>query len=120
MTTASLRAARALHPDGDWDDRRFRSTVLLDVDGASFAEQEWVGRTLTIGDVTLEVTAPTPRCVMVTLPQQDLGGDNQVLRTLARHNRVDVLGTGMFACLGAYASVTRTGTIRVGDEATLA
>ena len=118
MTTASLRKGRELHPDGDWDARRFRSTVLLDVDGdeAGLVEQEWLGRTLTIGDVALEVTAPTPRCVMVTLSQRDLPADPDMLRTLARHNRIDVLGTGRFACLGAYASVTRTGTIHVGDE----
>src|SRR5438309_1062873 len=67
MTTASLRTAKALHPDGDWDDRRFRSTVLLDADGDGFVEQDWVGKSLRIGDVELSITAPTPRCVMVTL-----------------------------------------------------
>jgi uncharacterized protein YcbX len=120
MTTASLRAARTLHPDGDWDPRRFRSTILLDVPGDTFVEQEWVGRTLAIGDAEVTVTAPTPRCVMVTLAQQDLPEDGDVLRTLARHNRLDVLGTGTYACLGAYASVTKPGRISRGDEVTLA
>ena len=115
MTTASLRAARALHPDGDWDDRRFRSTVLLDVDGDGFVEQEWVGKSLRIGDVELSVTAPTPRCVMVTLAQQDLPGDRKLLPTLAKHNRLDVLGTGLYACLGVYASVVRNGRIETGN-----
>jgi len=119
MTTASLRTARALHPDGDWDDRRFRSTVLLDCDGDGFVEQNWVGRTLRIGDVEVSVTASTPRCVMVTLAQQDLRGDAEVLRTLARHNRVDVLGGGLFACLGVYASVVRGGRIATGDPVEL-
>src|SRR3954468_18051557 len=119
MTTASLRAARALHPEGDWDDRRFRSTVLLDVDGDGFVEQDWVGKSLRIGDVELSITAPTPRCVMVTLAQQDLPGDADVLRTLARHNRVDVMGGGLFACLGVYASVVRGGRITTGDSAEL-
>jgi uncharacterized protein len=120
MTTASLRTAQALHPDGDWDDRRFRSTVLIDCDGDGFVEQDWVGRTLRIGDVELSVTAPTPRCVMVTLAQQDLLADAEVLRTLARHNRVDVLGGGLFACLGVYASVARGGRIAVGNPVELA
>jgi len=114
MTTASLRAAAALHPDGDWDPRRFRSTVLIDVDGDGFVEQEWVGHRLRIGAVELEVTAPTPRCVMVTLSQQDLPADADVLRTLARHNRLDVLGTGQYACLGVYASVVTPGSVAVG------
>src|SRR4051794_24446577 len=120
MTTASLRAAQALHPAGDWDDRRFRSTVLLDGDGDEFVEQDWVGRALRIGDVELLVTAPTPRCVIVTLAQQDLIGDAGVLRTLARHNRVDVMGGGLFACLGVYASVAHGGRIAVGNPVQLA
>ena len=119
MTTASLRTAQALHADGDWDDRRFRTTVLIDTDGDGFAEQGWVGRRLMIGDVEVEVSAPTPRCVMVTLPQQGLPSDGEVLSTLARHNRVDVLGTGSFACLGAYASVLRPGRVATGDPVSL-
>ena len=123
MTTASLRAARALHHDGDWDDRRFRSAILLDVPGDGFEEQEWVGRRLVLGadedGAEIEVAAPTPRCVMVTLPQQDLAADTDVLRTLARHNRVDVLGSGLFACLGVYAMVVRPGRASVGAEVTL-
>jgi len=115
MTTASLRAAQALHPDGDWDDRRFRSTLLLEVEGDGFAEQEWVGKSLRIGDVELSIAAPTPRCVMVTLAQQELGEDANLLRTLAKHNRLDVLGTGLYACLGVYASVAKAGRVAVGD-----
>ena len=115
MTTASLRAARAIYPDGDWDDRRFRSTLLIDVDGDGFAEQEWVGKSLRIGAVELSVTAPTPRCVMVTLAQQDLPNDRKLLPTLAKHNRLDVLGSGLYACLGVYASVVRNGRIETGN-----
>jgi uncharacterized protein len=96
LTTASLRAAQRLHPAGDWDPRRFA-----------------------IGNVRLSVLAPTPRCVMVTLAQPDLGADRAVLTTLARHNRVEVAGSGRFACLGAYASVELGGTITVGDKVEL-
>ena len=120
MTTASLRAARALHPDGDWDDRRFRSTILIDCEGDDFAEQAWVGKKLQIRDVQLSVLAPTPRCAMVTLAQQDLPGDPDVLRTLAKHNRLDVLGSGLFTCLGVYATVARGGRIATGDAVELA
>ena len=120
MTTASLRAAQALHPDGDWDERRFRSTVLIDCEGEGFVEQEWLGRTLQIGDVELSVAAPTPRCVMVTLAQQELAADAQLLRTLAKHNRLDVLGSGLFACLGVYASVVRGGRIARANPVAIA
>jgi uncharacterized protein YcbX len=120
LTTASLRAARRLHPAGDWDPRRFRMTILIDTDGDAFLENEWVGRTLTTGSVSLSVFEPTLRCVMVTLAQPDLTADRDVLTTLARHNRVNVFGAGKFACLGAYANVEVGGTIRVGDTVELA
>jgi hypothetical protein len=119
MTTASLRAAAALYPSGAWDPRRFRSSILIDHPGDDFAEQDWVGRTLHIGTTVLSVVAPTPRCVMITLEQQDLPGDVGLLRTLAKHNRLDVGGSGQFACLGAYAMVTQPGEIHVGDDVTV-
>ena len=119
LTTASLRAARRLYPEGDWDPRRFRMTILIDADGECFIENGWLGRTITIGKVRLSVFAPTPRCVMVTLAQPGLGADREVLKTVARHNRAEVPGAGVFACLGAYASVDVGGTIRVGDNVEL-
>lgn len=116
MTTASLRGAAALYPEGRWDPRRFRSSILIDHPGDELVEQEWVGRTLRIGTAVLSVFAPTPRCVMITLDQQDLPTDAGLLRTLAKHNRLEVAGTGRFACLGAYATVSQPGEIRVGDD----
>lgn len=119
LTTASLRAARRLHPAGDWDPRRFRMTILIDADGERFLENDWLGCTLRIGSVRLPVFSPTPRCVMVTLAQPGLGADRQILTTVARHNRAEVPGAGVFACLGAYASVEQGGTIAVGDDVEL-
>jgi uncharacterized protein len=119
LTTASLRAAQRLHPAGDWDPRRFRMTILIEADGEGLIENDWLGRTLTIGTVRLSILAPTPRCVMVTLAQPHLGADRSVLTTLARHNRAEVPGSGRFACLGAYASVDLGGTMGVGDNVEL-
>lgn len=116
LTTASLRAARRLHPAGDWHPRRFRTTILIDADGEGFIENDWPGRSLAVGSVRLSVFAPTPRCVMVTLAQPDLRLDRAVLTTVARHNRAELPGAGRFACLGAYASVDVGGTIRVDDN----
>ncbi len=120
LTTASLRAANRLHESGDWDPRRFRSNLLLEVPGEGFVENDWAGRRLTVGDVVLEVGAPTPRCVMTTLAQQELPTDRAVLRTVATNNRLDVSGFGRFACLGAYASVITPGMVAVGDACSLA
>jgi hypothetical protein len=43
MTTASMLAAKGLHPAGDWDVRRFRPTMVLEAEGEGFVEDEWVG-----------------------------------------------------------------------------
>jgi uncharacterized protein len=119
LTTASLLAARRLYPGADWDPRRFRMTILIDADWERSIENDLVGSVLTIGAVRVSVFAPTPRCVMVTLAQPGLGADRQILTTVARHNRAVVPGTGVFACLGAYASVEQGGTVTVGDNVEL-
>ena len=62
---------------------------------------------LAIGDsVRLSITGPCPRCVMTTLPQDDLPKDVGILRAAAQHNRANV---------GVYASVMQGGKIRRGD-----
>lgn len=115
LTTSSLRTAARLHPAGDWDARRFRPTLLLDDDGDGFREQDLAGRRLRIGDVVLDVLAPIPRCVMVTLAQQELPPDIDVLRTLAKHNRLELPGMGRSACLGVYGTVVTPGRITAGQ-----
>ena len=119
LTTASLRAAARLQPASRWDPRRFRANLLLDFSGEGFLENDWIGRRLTVGGAVLEILAPTPRCVMTTLAQEDLPADRDILRTVAAHNRADVPGTGRFACLGVYASVVTPGPVAVGDRSTV-
>ncbi|MCA1605382.1 MAG: MOSC domain-containing protein [Acidobacteria bacterium] len=110
LTTATLDRLRELYPEGRFEVRRFRPNIVVQPsDGRSrFVENEWIGKTLAIGDeVRLEVTGPCPRCVMTTLPQGDLPKDRGILRTAAKHNEVHV---------GVYASVLQGGKIRKGDR----
>src|SRR5436190_19264032 len=72
LTTATIDHLRALYPQGRFEARRFRPNIVISVPGddQGFAENDWVGRTLTIGgSVRLAVTEPCPPCVMITLPQ---------------------------------------------------
>lgn len=119
ITTATLRKAAQLQPDSNWDPRRFRANLLIDVDRSAFVENDWVGQQLRVGEVLLEIRMPTPRCVMTTLPQENLGRDPEILRAVARHNRIDVGGAGLYACLGAYAIVVEPGSASAGDEVEL-
>lgn len=105
LTTASLAAARALHPEGDWDVRRFRPNALLAVDGASWAEDTW--STVEVGGVGSEVLMPTPRCSMPPRAQPGLERDPAVAATLRDHHDNN---------LGIYATITQAGSIAVGDE----
>ena len=109
LTTASLRTASSLHPSGQWDARRFRANLVVDVAEEGWIEDAWCGgSTLQIGGVRLQPNEPCTRCTMVTRPQP--GGveeDRDVFRTLARHHA---------AHFGAWTSVIAGGTVRVGDE----
>jgi len=114
LTTATIERLRALYPEGRFEVRRFRPNIVVATapDQHGFVENDWVGRTLAIGDdVRLRVTGPCPRCVMITLPQGDLPKDAGILRTAAQNNQANV---------GVYADVVKSGTLRRGDHVTLA
>ena len=110
LTTATLDRLSQLYPEGRFDIRRFRPNVVLSPTGgpAGFIENEWVGRSLAIGDeVRLRITKRCQRCVMTIIAQDDLPKDPGILRTAARHNNVQ---------LGVYAAVERGGRVRCSDE----
>jgi len=110
LTTASLRAARALHREGAWDERRFRPTVLIDVAGTDFVEDAWVGAEVAAGSARFRVRRPCDRCVMTTRAQPGLPRDLDVLRSLTRAHE---------GSLGVLASVAVGGEITLGDEVTV-
>lgn len=94
---------------------RFRPNLTVDVDVPAFGENDWVGRVLVIGEVTLTVTAPTPRCVLPTLPLAGHDESSDTMRALAARNRPQVLDRGARTCLGVYASVAHPGTLHRSD-----
>lgn len=119
-TTSTLAQLQALRPESRFDERRFRMNVVVDTAKDGFVENEWTGHSLQIGEtVRIAVSLSDPRCVMTTLAQGDLPKDNEILRTLVRHNRLDVAG-GLYLCAGVYAVVEAAGIIRAGDQASLA
>jgi uncharacterized protein YcbX len=118
ITTATLAAvasSTAGTPPHPWV---FRPNLILATPGLSgYAENDWVGRQVAIGDqVRLEILLPTPRCAVPTLAHGTHAGNPEVLRALARANRIPIDGFGMQTCAGVYARVTRPGRVRTGDE----
>ena len=119
LTTSTLDRLNELSPASRFDERRFRMNVTVRTPRPGFVENEWVGRALEFHDgVQLTVSMPDPRCVMPTLMQEDLPKDNEILRTLVRHNRLEIAGA-RWPCAGVYATVTAVGTIHAGDQVVL-
>ena len=108
LTTATLDRLHALGPASRFDVRRFRPNFVIEPEGdvAGFVEDGWIGRTLAVGGARLRIDRPCPRCVMTTLPQDDLPKDPGVLRTVVQQHAGDV---------GVYASVVQGGPVARGD-----
>ena len=120
VTNSTLDRLNEIRPESRFDPRRFRMNVIVDATDLGFVENSWVGHTITVGEaVRLHVALPDPRCVMTTLAQDELPKDNDILRTLTQHNRIQVGDAGRFPCVGVYAVVEATGTIQTGDKVAL-
>ena len=112
ITTASLAHMCEKNPTASWDIRRFRANFFIETNAAlrGLAEQDWIGRRLQIGEIEIQISAPTPRCGMTVQPQGDLVFDKSILRTIVREGNQN---------LGVGAHVQRGGVVRVGDEVRL-
>ncbi|WP_424270604.1 MOSC domain-containing protein [Eudoraea sp.] len=120
VTSSSLNHLHELQPKTNFDVKRFRMNVVVKTTETGFIENTWVGKTLTIeNNVSIVITKPDPRCVMTTLPQKGMPKDNNVLRTLVEHNRLDIMGSGKFPCAGVYALVGSPGVVKVNDKVEL-
>ena len=112
LTEASLAAAKALYPEGQWDVRRFRPTALLTAADEGFVEDAWVGSSVTLGGASLNVLMPTVRCAMPGRAQPGgLDADAEVIRTVNRQHDGN---------LGVYCWVLTPGAVAVGDPVTAA
>jgi len=109
ITTGTLESLGALYPAGRFEPRRFRPNLVIETGPGlgKFPEGDWNEKILRLGaEVKIKITGPCGRCVMTTLPQDDLPKDVGVLKTAVEHNRAQV---------GAYAAVIRGGIVRKGD-----
>lgn len=84
-----------------------------------YAENEWVGAELSVGQTRLHVLQPTSRCVLPTLEHGPLPPAPQALRTPVAENRLGAAGSARLPCAGVYLEVRVPGTIHVGDPVAL-
>jgi uncharacterized protein YcbX len=112
VSVLALRTAEAICSVSEvrLDVRRFRPNILLDAAGAAFVEDNWISKTLVIGigDAALRiaVTMSDKRCSMINLDPDTAESQPAVLKAAVKLND---------NCAGVYGSVTRCGSIRVGD-----
>ena len=109
LTTASLNWLKSRLTESVIVVSRFRPNVLIDTDGSELLEQNWLGKTLKLGEsVRLEVTHNTERCIMTTFAQDFLPEDKRIFTFLGREAELN---------FGVYAKVIREGTVAENDEA---
>lgn len=108
LTEASLRHLSALRPEIQADVRRFRPNILLaDSEGhTGTLESSWIGKTLALAGLSIDVVTDCPRCVMVTKAQAELVKDPTIMRTLVKELRQN---------FSVYCSIRGEGVIRLGD-----
>ncbi|MEJ8547925.1 MOSC domain-containing protein [Brevibacillus borstelensis] len=110
VTDASVRALEQMWGKSV-DYLRFRPNIVLEqAEAVPFAEEDWIGRRIQMGEVVVEVYKKCKRCSMVNIDPGDYSIDSSLLKTLAASRQ---------ACFGVYAAVVETGVVQVGDVACL-
>lgn len=88
---------------------RFRPNLVIE--GAEpFAEDEWVGKTIQIGQVEFRVPQACGRCVVTTTNQETGERGTEPLRTLGRYRNVD-----QQLLFGVHLIPAAPGVVSVGD-----
>jgi hypothetical protein len=113
LTTAAMRTLSRDLPGSVVDERRFRPNIVVDwQDGDEpMPEAAWIGQTIRIGDVVLKGREPCGRCGFITLEQEGLPLDVELLRTVVKRYGRN---------FGIYCDVLVPGEIRPGDTVSIA
>jgi uncharacterized protein YcbX len=92
------------------DLRRFRSSIHLELDAEPWAELDWIGRRLRVGDAILEVVEGCERCAMPTRDPDTQAKWPQLLRLLAAERAT---------LFGLLLRTVEPAIVREGDSAEL-
>jgi MOSC domain-containing protein len=110
VTTQATLDAVAAALDTEIDLRRFRTNVHVVLDAEPYAEEEWEGRELTIGDAAFRLLHPCERCVIPTRDPDSAQKWPELLRWLTRERRM---------LFGMNARPLRPARIAIGDPVSL-
>jgi uncharacterized protein YcbX len=109
---ASVGALGAALNDDQLDERRFRHNIAIE-DAEAWAEQDWFGRHIRIGQIEFEVVKPVVRCLATHANPATGERDREVLKTLP-----SVYGGGD-PILGVCMLAKSPGVLRTGDAVEL-
>ena len=110
VTTQATLDAVSVALDTEIDLRRFRTNVHVVLDAEPYAEEEWEGRELTIGDAAFRLLHPCERCVIPTRDPDSAQKWAELLRWLTRERRM---------LFGMNARPLRPARIAIGDPVSL-
>ncbi|MBR1149646.1 MOSC domain-containing protein [Bradyrhizobium sp. JYMT SZCCT0428] len=107
LTTAALRSLSRELPDSVIDTRRFRPNILVDWpdEDEAMPEKGWIGREIRIGEVVLRGKKPCGRCGFITIEQDRLPLDVEILRRVVKRHGRD---------FGIYCDVVSPGHVTAG------
>lgn len=109
VTDASLNQLMDMWGEEEIDYRRFRPNLLLSLkDKIPFAEENWFGKRLKIGqEVEIQLNRHCERCMIITVDPDSAERNASLLKTIVKERN---------NFFGVYASVVKTGDIQVGDD----
>lgn len=90
---------------------RFRPNFIIELyNQTPFVEETWFGKRMLVGNAELEIKRHCERCSIINIEPKTATYDLSLLKTVAqkRNNH-----------FGVYASVIKTGAIKIGDKITL-
>ncbi|MCD4524069.1 MOSC domain-containing protein [Nocardioides sp. cx-173] len=110
LTTASLRELGERTGRSDLLDTaaRFRMTMVVDAGDEPYAEDDWAGRELRVGEAVVRIRGPVGRCGVIDLDPTTGEKDGSLLKALSRY-RPATDGEPWF---GVDAEVVRPGAVR--------
>lgn len=100
---------------------RFRANLVIS-GAAPWAEADWVGRRIRIGDTVFHGISECGRCVVATIDQETGERGHEPLRTLGVRRNVDqklLFGLQLAVEVSPGGSPTSGATVRVGDQVTV-
>ncbi len=94
------------------DGRRFR--MLIEIDGvAAHAEDDWVGKSIQVGESVIHFEGHVGRCKITTLDPEQGKANLPTLEVLRRYRELPSIEPIPF---GIFGRVLQGGTVRIGDS----